>query len=207
VPVPQTSRRTQAERTAETRARILRAVVESIAEVGFQRTTASEITRRAGVSWGAVQHHFGGKDGILSAVLEDSFDRFAALLADVPRGEAPLEKRVGLFVDRAWAHFSSPDYHSTFEILLSYLPEESGSAEAGAAILQGEMFEAWNRVWSEIFSDVRLPRRRVAALQTFTISALSGMASLAMLQRAVETLQGDELALLKRTLLGEMGRA
>ena len=41
--------------------------VECIAELGFQRTTAQEITRRAGVTWGAVQHHFGDKDGILLA--------------------------------------------------------------------------------------------------------------------------------------------
>jgi len=59
------ARRTQAERTAATRERILAAVVESIAELGIQRTTASEIARRAGVTWGAVQHHFGAKHGIL----------------------------------------------------------------------------------------------------------------------------------------------
>ena len=62
-------RRSHAERRAETRARIIEAVIESIAEVGFHRTTAVEITRRAGVTWGAVQHHFGDKDGILLAVL------------------------------------------------------------------------------------------------------------------------------------------
>jgi len=97
---PPRERRTQAERTAETRTRILEAVVESITEVGFGRTTASEIARRAGVTWGAVQHHFGGKDGILDAVLEDSFDRFAQRLADIPL-RAPLRERVSLFLARA----------------------------------------------------------------------------------------------------------
>ena len=64
---PKRERRSHAERTAATRLRIVEAVIESIAEVGFQRTTAVEITRRAGVTWGAVQHHFGDKDGILIA--------------------------------------------------------------------------------------------------------------------------------------------
>ena len=50
----------------------MKAVVETIADVGFQKTTAAEIARRAGVTWGAVQHHFGGKEGILLAVLEAS---------------------------------------------------------------------------------------------------------------------------------------
>ncbi len=201
--VSQPVRRTQAERTAETRERILRAVVESIAEIGFQKTTASEITRRAGVTWGAVQHHFGGKDGILAAALADSFERFAARLADVPRGGAPLEARVSSFVDRAWDHFGSPDYRSTFEILLNHTIDESNG---GDPAWQSAMFRDWQRVWDEIFSDVALPRREAVTLQTFAISTLSGMASLAMLRRTVEPVHAAELALLKRTLLAAMRR-
>ena len=64
-------RRSQAERTARTRQQIVTAVFESIAAVGLARTTAVEITRRAGVTWGAVQHHFGGKDGMLIAAVEE----------------------------------------------------------------------------------------------------------------------------------------
>jgi len=203
--VSQPVRRTQAERTAQTRERIVRAAVESIAELGFQKTTASEITRRAGVTWGAVQHHFGGKDGILAAVLEESFARFAARLAEVPIANAPLTARVSGFVDRAWAHFGSPDYRSTFEILLNATADEEGSDAGGAEpIWQSEMLDSWNRVWSRIFADVSLPRRKTVALQTFTISVLSGMAALAMLRRAVEPVHAAELELLKQTLLREM---
>ncbi len=103
LPVPAARSRSHAERSAETRAAILRAVNESVVEVGFTRTTAAEIARRAGVTWGAVQHHFGGKDGMLTAVLEDSFNRFMERVESVPR-EGPLEKQVSLFIDRAWDH-------------------------------------------------------------------------------------------------------
>ena len=194
-------RRTQAERTAATRERIVRAVVESIAEIGFQKTTANEITRRAGVTWGAVQHHFGGKDGILDAVLEESLERFASRLAEVPTEGVSLAERVSAFVDIAWAHFGSPDYHSTFEILLNYTREEDAD---DVPIWQTEMFGAWNRVWAKIFADVELPRRKTVALQAFSISLVSGMAALAMLRRAVEPIHGAELDLLKRTLVREM---
>jgi AcrR family transcriptional regulator len=194
-------RRTQAERTAATRERIVRAVVESIAEIGFQKTTANEITRRAGVTWGAVQHHFGGKDGILAAVLEESFERFAVRLAAVLTEGASLAERVSAFVDIAWAHFGSPDYRSTFEILLNYTRDTD---EDEVPIWESEMLSAWNRVWSKIFADVNLPRRKVVALQAFSISVVSGMAALAMLRRAVEPVHGAELDLLKRTLVREM---
>lgn len=196
------ARRSQAERTAETRARIMAAVIESLAEVGFQRTTANEIARRAGVTWGAVQHQFGGKDGILAAVLEDSFHQFAARLAGLPNDESSLEKRVAMFVDRAWEHFSSPHYRSTFEILLNYSSAEEGGATESA--WQSEMFRAWDRIWSELFVDTTLPRRRKTALQLYTISTLSGMASLTMLGGPGGGHQ-LELSLLKDTLLRELG--
>jgi hypothetical protein len=69
------------------------------------------------------------------------------------------------------------------------------------------MFTSWNRVWSEIFSDVVLPRRKTVALQTFAISMFSGMAALAMLDRAIEPVRSAELELLKQTLLREMSNA
>ena len=194
-----TRRRTHAERTAETRARIMGAVVESISEVGFKRSTAAEIARRAGVTWGAVQHHFGGKDGILAAVLEDSFERFAARLGDIEVEGAPLERRVALFVERAWEHFASPHFRSTFEILQHY------AGEAGNG-WQAEMLAAWNRIWSTIFEDAHLSRRRRITLQHYTISCLTGLASLLRFQAPSTPVLADELALLKDTLLRELRR-
>lgn len=197
-------RRSHAERTAETRARIVAAVVESIAEVGFQRTTATEIARRAGVTWGAVQHHYGGKDGILLAVLEDSFSRFAERLSGIPIEDASLEKRVGEFVDRAWEHFASPHYRCTFEILLN-LPEPEGPAPEW--VWQSRMFAAWNRIWDHLFADARLPRHRSVTLQEYAISVLSGMAAMQALGSSTPRVRQGQLDLLKDTLVRELERA
>jgi AcrR family transcriptional regulator len=196
-------RRSHAERTAETRARIIAAVVDGIAELGLQRTTAQEIAGRAGVTWGAVQHHFGGKDGLLLAVLEDSFARFAARLDDVRVEGTTLAERAALFVDRAWEHFRSRHYRSTFEILLNDLGR---GAPARPGDWRERMWRAWDRVWSRIFADARVPRRRSLVLQHFTVSALSGLASTLMLQGGDATLPRRELDLLKETIVRELGR-
>jgi AcrR family transcriptional regulator len=194
-------RRTQAERTAETRRRILDAVVESIAEVGFQRTTATEIARRAGVTWGAVQHHFGDKDGILVAVVEDSFNRFAARLADIPESGSSLRERVELFVDRAWAHFSSPEYRSTFEILLNALGRDEA---VRAPRWQERMFRAWDALWMRLFRDAPVSRRRQRLLEHYTIATLSGLASTLVLEGPAAKLRPEELDLLKGLLAREL---
>jgi len=196
-------RRSHAERTAETRAKIIAAVVEGIAEVGLARTTAAQITRRAGVTWGAVQHHFGDKDGILVAVLEGSFDRFTARLDDVPSEDASLEKRASLFIDRAWEHIGSPLYRSTFEILLDQAGREQLTDEPS---WQQRMFWAWDRIWMRIFGDAAIARRRHFVLQHYTISVLSGLASVQTLEGGAAPLHGAELDLLKDTLTRELSR-
>jgi AcrR family transcriptional regulator len=160
-------RRTQAERTAETRRRILDAVVESIAELGFQRTTAMEIAKRAGVTWGAVQHHFGAKGGILEAVLEDTFERFEARLGDVA-ADAPLARRVALFVERGWEHFASPHFRSTFEILLHHAREDDGSAP-----LAGEDLPRLRSPRRRLFSALGRRGWR-AALHQYAVAELMG---------------------------------
>lgn len=197
LPARARSRRSHAERTAETRTKVIAAVVDIIAESGFQGATASAVANRAGVTWGAVQHHFGGKDGLLLAVLEDTFNRFAERLADIPLANTTLAERASLFVDRAWAHFRSRHFRSTFEILLNYLGRDQ---RAGAGGWREQMAHAWDRVWSQIFADARLSRRRSLMLQHFTIATLVGLATTLILQGGDAVLPPHELDLLKHTL-------
>ena len=62
--------RTQQQRREETRRALLDAAVESLIEVGFARTTTLEVQRRAGVSRGALLHHFPSKAELLVAAVD-----------------------------------------------------------------------------------------------------------------------------------------
>lgn len=200
---PPRVRRSHAERAAETRRRIIAAVNESIDEVGFQRTTASEIARRAGVTWGAVQHHFGDKHGILVAVLEDSTNRFIDHLAAVPVAGLSLEERVAAFVESAWQHFSSRHYRCTFEILLNW-----SSADESLPELAGSLAEpqgpSWGQIWARFFHDADVSPRRSIALQRYAAAVLSGIASFRILEGQSPELRTLELGFLKDTLTREL---
>ncbi len=199
-PVPAARPRSHAERSAETRAAILEAVSESVVEVGFKRTTAAEIARRAGVTWGAVQHHFGGKDGMLAAVLEDSFNRFVERVESVPR-DGQLEKRVSLFVDRAWEHYSSAHYRTTYEILLHFRTRDDvEEAPEWSAI----MAKAWNEIWRTIFHDVAISGKRHALMARYSLATLSGLAGLLFLSGDPADSLARDLEVLKRLLIREL---
>jgi AcrR family transcriptional regulator len=87
-------RRTQAERAASTRAALIGAARELFTEHGYDGVGTEEIVRAAGVTRGALYHHFGGKAELLEAVYErleaESTERVARVVLGSEL-ESPLE--------------------------------------------------------------------------------------------------------------------
>ncbi len=104
-PGPQPRRRTQAERRAATRLALLDAGRELFAERGFAGAGQEEIVERAGVTRGALAHHFSTKQGLFRAVVESVETDLTARIAEAAmRGDGPMEHlRLGClaFLDAA----------------------------------------------------------------------------------------------------------
>src|SRR3981081_154509 len=62
--------RTQAERREQTGTALRDATIDCLVEIGYARTSVQEICARAGVSKGAVQHHFSAKAVLMAAAVE-----------------------------------------------------------------------------------------------------------------------------------------
>ncbi|MDJ0788891.1 MAG: TetR/AcrR family transcriptional regulator [Myxococcota bacterium] len=69
-------RLSQAQRTARTRSRLLRASLDLVAERGYERASLAAIGERAGYSRGVVNHCFGSKSALLGALVEEMFERW-----------------------------------------------------------------------------------------------------------------------------------
>jgi len=113
----QTSRRSQKERTEETRARLIDATIEALLEVGAAGTTVSEICRRAEVTSGALHHHFGSKGGLMAAVVRRLFSPFAGKHERFGTA-APMKERIGRLIDDYWSIYGGETYFVILEILL-----------------------------------------------------------------------------------------
>ena len=79
---------TQSERRARTRAALLTAATSLFAERGYAGVALEEVVRRAGVTRGALYHHFDGKRALFLGVFEAGEQRMvehvAAAIADLP---------------------------------------------------------------------------------------------------------------------------
>jgi TetR/AcrR family transcriptional regulator, regulator of cefoperazone and chloramphenicol sensitivity len=113
------TRRTNAPRKRgdDTRAKIIDETVRCIAEEGFAAATAKHVAERAGVTWGVIQYHFGDRNGLLMAVVDDGVARLLDSLSSADVSELPLRKRIEVVVDTAWSCYSSPTSMAAFEIL------------------------------------------------------------------------------------------
>ena len=77
-------------RAVATRARLLKATVEALAECGYKGTSTQEVCRRAEVSRGTLLHHFPTRIallvGSLDAILSERVTRFMEARA----GQGPI---------------------------------------------------------------------------------------------------------------------
>lgn len=113
------TRRTTAPRKRgdDTRAKIIDETVRCIMEEGFAAATAKHVAERAGVTWGVIQYHFGDRNGLLMAVVDDGVDRLIESLSSADVSELPLRERIEVVIDTAWSCYSSPTSLAAFEIL------------------------------------------------------------------------------------------
>ncbi|MRH88775.1 TetR family transcriptional regulator [Nocardia sp. SYP-A9097] len=87
-------RRTQEQRSTETRIRLLDATIDCLVEFGYAGTTTPRVAERAGVTRGAQVHHFGSKtDLVVAAISHLAQRRTEAAMREITRvraGDDPL---------------------------------------------------------------------------------------------------------------------
>jgi len=145
--------RTQAERRTATRTALLEASIACLVEEGYARTTTRRVAERAGVSGGALHHHFPGMSELLSEAVRHLRAQIAQEMLAQGAPDAPSpEERLELLLDRIWAMRKGPLFQAQAELLLAartdpelrttlveVQPELAGLNAAATAVLFPEM--------------------------------------------------------------------
>ncbi|MDG2535988.1 TetR/AcrR family transcriptional regulator [Sphingomonas sp. HITSZ_GF] len=113
---PGKKRRTQAERTAETREALLDAAIRLLYRNGYGGTSTEAISEEAGVTRGALQHHFGTRPQLMAEVIGTVYERerlaYAQIAADTGRGT-----HLSDWPEMLWEVLSRPSGLAVLEIL------------------------------------------------------------------------------------------
>lgn len=146
---PVRASRTQSERSAAMQKRLLDAAVSALNEKGYGGTTTLEVQQRAGVSRGALLHHYASRADLLVASIDHLTRERIAEVLSVAQAAPPRRGRVQWAVSVLWATFEGPLFTAALEIwlaarndpelLAALLPQER---IVGAAIrrMAGDLF-------------------------------------------------------------------
>ena len=167
-------RRTQEERSAATRNRLLDATIACLFELGYAKTTTTEIADRAGVSRGAQLHHFPTKAELVTTAVEHLIERrvreFREAMAAVPPDVDPHDAAI----DILWSMLRGPTFFAWLELLVAARTDEELRAQVAA--IGRRFFETVERTHREVFRPPETASPYVDLAPHFTFALLQGLA-------------------------------
>jgi len=184
-------RRTQEERSAETRGRVLEAALQCLAELGYGATTTTAVAERAGVSRGAQLHHFPTRAALIAAAVEHLY---ATLRTDFERAfferVAPGADRLAASIDLFWQVWLDPRLAAVLDL------HAAARTDAELAAALRPIAEAHQRhivhLARHLFPKEALADQRFTAILDVVQETLRGM--------AIGYLVGGDEAHVRRTL-------
>lgn len=145
-------RRSQGERSEEMRERVAHATFEVIAARGFSGLRTAAVAEQAGVSQGALLHHFETKHGLTLATVEYAFARASAKTEDIiEAGLAKGEDPIDLMLDDFRLYFFNDDFWVSLDITInaSKDPELKGGIREIVPRYRLGVYRRWVGILSE----------------------------------------------------------
>jgi AcrR family transcriptional regulator len=170
------ARRTQEERSATTRAALIAATIECVVKHGYAATTTTMIADQAGISRGALQHHFSSRDDLVLAVIDEVMIALNFSL-DIPAlASLPLAERVRRVVAHYHSVFASNQFLAALDIWLGVRSDPALRDRMRAHVAEAQ--ERMATTWRQMFSDMRVSTGDLHSIRRIIMGAARGQAVL-----------------------------
>lgn len=188
-------RRQQSDRTAATRSAVLDATVGLLIERGYAGTSTRLAAERAGVSLGALQHHFRTKAELSVEAMRFVTQRLAQEFVAAAPASGDVIDRFGAILDRLLVVFRGPTFAAAVEIQLASRTDDElqGPVRDLHDDVEGIILDSAGEILPEMSGLPGFP----AMLQT-SVSAVRGLAIATM---GPVTEAGEQWQLIRGQLL------
>lgn len=167
-------RRTQEQRSQETTARIREAALALIADRGYANTSTTEIAARAGVSRGALLHHYPHKTDLVADVARHVWENASAHMRRISEEFERSREGVERFVEDMWASvFRRDAARMTLDLFSAARADDVLRQRLAGAI--EDLFSSYARIADEAFRPSDLDRRERLAFVQLATSAMRGL--------------------------------
>ena len=167
-------RLTQEQRSAITSRKLRKATIELISEIGLANTTTVNIAKRAGVTRGALMHHYRDKTDLVIDATREMWEKSIASTRGICQrfvdGEVDLEG----FVDALWERSFSENYVSvTMDMIIAARAEERILLHVDASVKK--LFESYDEAAEILFAAGNLSKEKRALAMNMLTSLLRGL--------------------------------
>lgn len=167
-------RRPQAERRADTKARLIKAAIHCIYELGLGATTLAHVAEAAGVSRGALTHHFPSKNelvlAVVRAIYEDDLNTY-----DTAARKLDALEWVRSLPETLWTVVSRPSGIAVMEIFLASRADDALAQQLSE--IQREIdLQAAARIREHFAAAGIALRENDAAIRRLFVAAARGLA-------------------------------
>jgi TetR/AcrR family transcriptional regulator, regulator of cefoperazone and chloramphenicol sensitivity len=165
----------QGARDSGTRKRVIDSAIACITEEGFYRASSNAIAERAGLSWGVIQYHFGNRELLMLAVLEEGTRRLVEDLSTADIVGETLTERIQSYGDILTRYYADPHYLAFLQVLLNLRHDPRTSAQTRETMTQitGTVEEQLDRLTRMLFAGMAV---RQNALRGLVFHVLRGLA-------------------------------
>ncbi len=174
-------RRTQEERSAETRRLLLEATLDSLIEIGYANSSTQRIVERAGVTRGAQIHHYPSKQALVVAATEHLFQGFVDEVAPLAAAMRENELTLDGFVERMWEKFfAGRFFYASLELIVAARSDPALKDQLIPLIRR--LHRGLDDIWYRYFRGTDISPARVDTLLNMTLCLFRGMAVQAVLR-------------------------
>jgi len=175
-----TKRRSQKERSADTSAKLMSSTIDLLHDQGIARTTTSDIARHAGVSRGALTHHFASREAVISASVAELLSKTAQ---DLHRFAEDFVARGGSsdeIVDYIWQMMDDRLFYVTME----FLPEARHNDDFRAELIPTvrEFHAGLDAIWTALAARAGAEPNHTRTVMNATMCLVRGMISQTVLR-------------------------
>ena len=166
-------RRSQGERTATTKRRLMEAAVDLLCEKGYANLTIDDVARRVGVSRGAPVHHYSNKAALVSAIANYSCELAEQSAVKLARSVRTARNPLDAFVDGMAEYFFSKVFVSQLEVLMASRTDTNVGAIMRKRLIEYRAFV--ERLWIDALHDAGLSENDAFWTFHLTLNILRGM--------------------------------
>ena len=112
----QPQRRTQEERSYQTRHKLLDGVISCLIADGYNSITTPEVCRRSGMSQGAIFKHFPTKNDLVTAAIGKLYDQLIEVFETTIEHLPPEGDRIQVYLTALWKLFDTPALLAIYDL-------------------------------------------------------------------------------------------